>query len=225
MSYNREFVSQVTSKRPAPLTLEENLALIPLVQAGDKAARETMIEGNIAYVNRIVDDYIRTSPFLGYFRDDMTSAGLTGLVKAVNMVPKESAAELKTPVDYIRTSVTNEIIQAIDAESMIRIPHSTKWLSASGGTKMKPPTPSSTVSLDSLTNDDTEALFDMRDLIISCCVDDDERTFVEMREASYTMVEIAAHLGVSSATITRMKKSLYARVLEKSGLRHIKKGD
>ena len=63
----------------------------------------------------------------------------------------------------------------------------------------------------------------MRDLIESCCETEQERTYVDMREASYNLQEIAAVIGTSLATTYRLKENLYRRVLAKAGLRDTRK--
>ena len=55
----------------------------------------------------------------------------------------------------------------------------------------------------------------MRDLIESCCICDEERTFVAMREAGHTLAAIAAAIGKSRASTQRMGKQLEARVQRK----------
>jgi len=220
MSYNDELVSQL----PKSLSAEENLELVTKVVAGDKDARERMICGNTAGVISLVDSHIRQFPFLAHLRDDLTSAGFTGLVCAVNRLAIDYDPELGDLQDYIVTAVLHEVYQTVEAETTIPIPHATQWRKTAAGNKIKPLIASS-ISLDSLTHDHTEQLFDMHDLIMSCCTNDSERTFVEMREAGYTLKEVATQLKMPVSTLGDMKQRIYARVLEKSGLRHIKKGD
>ena len=44
-----------------------------------------------------------------------------------------------------------------------------------------------------------------------------------MREAGYTLKEVAEHFNMPVSTVDLMKKRIYARVLEKTGMRHNKK--
>jgi len=213
MSYNSELVSQL----PPSLSAEENLKLVEKVVAGDKVARESMICGNTAGVISLVDNHIRQFPFLAHLRDDLTSAGFTGLVSAVNQLMTEYDSDRGNVNDYIVTAIMNEIYLTVEAETTIPIPHATQYRKAAAGNKIKPMT-AVVLTLENCPGDDMEASFDMRDLIESCCETDKDRTFVEMREAGYTLKEIAAALGVSTPTVYRLKRELYARVLEKSGL-------
>jgi hypothetical protein len=57
-----------------------------------------------------------------------------------------------------------------------------------------------------------EEELETRDLIDSCCTCEDERTFVAMREAGHTLVEIAAAIDRSRMATQRMAKRLEARV-------------
>ncbi len=218
--YNTELVSQL----PPSTSLEENRILVARIMAGDKRAREEMIGGNTALVMTLVDNYVRQYPHLAYLRDDMTSAGFVGLVRAVGQLPEEYDPELGEPGGYIVPAVTREILQMIEAENMIRIPHTTQYENTANGKRIKPLTPC-TATLETFTCDSEEALFEMRDLIQSCCRCPEERVFVEMREAGYSVKEIAEALKLSIPKTYRVKRELYARVLAKSGLKHIKKGE
>ena len=75
-------------------TVEKNNELFPAVAAGDAAARDAMIEDNMALVVVKADALIRQMPSVAYLRDDLVSAGYVGLVKAVNKV---AAGKVKTP--------------------------------------------------------------------------------------------------------------------------------
>ena len=68
--------------RGRALNVEDNDALYRRLVAGDDLANE-MIEGNTGLVVFRVDAYLRTSPQMKYYRDDMISEGLAGLCKAV----------------------------------------------------------------------------------------------------------------------------------------------
>ena len=219
MAYNNYLVSQMS----APLTVEDNLELVPLVAAGDEDAKRKMIEGNIALVLSTVEQYLRQCPQFVYLRDDLVGYGFVALINAVGRITDgDDSIDLKAPVDYIRTCVLRDLGHAIEEEAMVRIPHSTQHVATTAGNRIKQLTATS-IPLDSCPGSDGEAVYDMRDLIESCCENDNEKTFVEMREAGYTLKEIAQHLGKPISTVDLMKKRIYARVLEKSGLRHIKK--
>jgi DNA-directed RNA polymerase specialized sigma subunit len=215
--YNSELVSQMSP----PLNVEDNLGLAPKVALGDVEARKSMIEGNMPLVVSKVDDYIFSFPQYTYLRDDLTSAGFVGLVNAVNSIAKDGSG-VAAPVEYIGVSIMCQLIQFTDDESMIRIPHKTQYNATANGKRIRTMTPSGAVP-DTCACDGAETLAEMRDLIESCCETEQERTYVDMREASYNLQEIAAVIGTSLATTYRLKENLYRRVLAKAGLRDTRK--
>jgi uncharacterized protein YerC len=135
----------------------------------------------------------------------------------VNQLATGYDSERGNANDYIVTAIMNEVYLTVEAETTIPIPHVTQYRKAAAGNKIKPMT-AVALTLENYPGDDMQASFDMCDLIESCCETDKDRTFVEMREAGYTLKEIADTLGVSTPTVYRLKRELYARVLEKSGL-------
>lgn len=216
--YNTELISQMTP----PLSTEGNLALAPRVAAGDLEARRQMIEGNMPLVVSKVSAYIRDFPEYGYLRDDLTSVGFMGLVAAVNLMA-EKGCGVTAPVEYIGVAVASRLGQFAEAEPMIRIPHGTQWKATANGKRIKAMLPSGILPETSLCDGD-DSVLEMRDLIASCCCRQEERTYVEMREAGYSLQEIADAIGMSLASTYRMKEGLYQRTLAKAELRHIKKG-
>lgn len=220
--YNTELVSQMS----ASLTVEDNLLLVPRVAAGDEDAKREMIEGNMALVISTTDDYLRRHPQYAYLRDDLTSAAFIGLIDAVGNIigiEGEAAVDLKAPVEYLRVAIKRSLWHATETEAMVRIPHATQHGATAEGNRIPPIVPSST-SLDTCTCNSDESVFEMRDLIQSCCATQAELTFIEMRECGYSVKEIADALEISVPKTYRMKREIYARVLVKSGLKHIKKG-
>ena len=81
-----------------------------------------MIEGNMAAIVFHVDNYLHYFPQYSFLRDDLTSAGFMGLVKAVNSMAEEGCG-VAAPVDYIKVSVARELGElAEETETLIRIP-------------------------------------------------------------------------------------------------------
>jgi hypothetical protein len=216
--YNSELISQLSK----PLTVEENLDLIPLAAGGDTDARDRMIEGNMALVIAKVDGYLSYFPQYVFLRDDLTSAGFVALVEAVDNIVREGT-KIKAPVDYMGVAILRSIGDLAETDGSIHIPRETQRLATARGERITPLTPCSG-ALETCATNDAESVFDMRDLIASCCSCDQERTFVKMREAGYKLREIAVEVNMPLSSLHVMKEDLYRRVLAKSGLRDTKKG-
>ncbi len=204
------------------LDAERNLALFERLKAGDAAAREEMIVGNIPLAVAKVEGFIRCFPDTSYLRDDLTSAAMVGLTKAVNKMaagkgPRKRAPS--APVDFIGMWINRELGRLVEDETTIRVPHTSKARARSEGQGVTPPT---------IVNDVPErwAVFsyqkdlEIRDLIEACCTTEVERRFVAMRRARHTLAAIADALGVPTHTISNLQRRLKGRIrkrLEKAG--------
>ena len=88
------------------LNAAKNWTLFERVAAGDAAAREEMIVGNMPLAVARVESFMRLCPEVAHLRDDLTSAAFTGLVKAVNQMarrlrhqrPDEMASDRLHPI-------------------------------------------------------------------------------------------------------------------------------
>ena len=81
-----------TSSFPPPLSAEEERRLFTLMAAGDRAARDTIIEHNLRLVPHIIKKYYSTyeAP------DELLSVGSLGLVKAVDTFKHEYGTKFAT---------------------------------------------------------------------------------------------------------------------------------
>jgi len=215
-NYNSELVSQMS----APLTVEENLALIAKVAAGDEDARQQMIEGNMPLVISKVDSYIHFFPQYEFLRDDLTSAGFIGLVNAVDRIAKVGD-KMGAPVDYMRVSTIRELGILAETENVIYIPRDALREAMANGERITVGAVSG-VDPDTCACPSEEDVYDLRDLIQACCGCDEERTFVRMREQGYKLKEIAAAVNMPISSLHVMKEDLYRRVLAKTGLQNSK---
>ena len=206
--YNALLVSQMTE----PLTLERNAALYPLVQAGDVEAREAMITGNMPLVIAKVESFIRAFPNVKHLRDDLTSAGFLGLTGAVNALA--AGLQANNPTFYLAKSIVTEIGKALEDETPIRVPYTSRRRAQEADEPLVPPIVQNVIP-ERFEVPSYEKELEMRDLIESCCTCNEERTFVAMREAGHTLVEIAAAIGKSRMFTQRIGKQLEARVQQK----------
>lgn len=88
---------------PAPLSREEESALIAKLKDGDTSARNALIERNLRLVVFIARRFDNT----GVNIDDLVSIGAMGLVKAVNTFNSEKNIKLAT---YAARCIENEIL-------------------------------------------------------------------------------------------------------------------
>lgn len=210
--YNDLLVSQMSE----PLDAERNLALFGRVVAGDSAAREEMIVGNMPLAVAKVESFIRCFPGAAHLRDDLTSAAFIGLTKAVNQMAEGTALKYEgnwNPTDCIGAWINRELGELIEIEGIVP-PHTSKFRARAQGEELTVPTVVNVIPERFQVPSYQEEL-ETRDLIESCCTCDEERTFVAMREAGYTLDEIAAAVGMSRTTMYRMARELEARVQRK----------
>ena len=208
--YNELLVSQMSE----PLDAEKNLALFERVIAGDAAAREEMIVGNMPLAVAKVESFVRCFPGVAHLRDDLASAAFTGLVKAVNQIADGVALKYEgnwNPTDCIGTWINRELGRLIEDENPIRVPHTSKDRACAQGQELPLPTVCNVLP-ERLEAPSYEKELEMRDLIDSCCTCEEERTFVAAREAGHTLAEVAAAINRSLSFTYRMGKALDARV-------------
>jgi hypothetical protein len=200
-----------------PLDAEKNAELYPLVAAGDAAARERMIGGNMPLVLFKVEAFIRCFPNVAYLRDDLVSAGCIGLVKAVNKMadgdgPRKT--DVASPTDFLGMWINRELGEVIEEESLVRLPPRSKYRARTEGRELGAPVVHNVLP-ERVEVPSYEKEMEMRELIESCCMCDEQRTFVAMREAGHTYAEIAAAVNMRPSSTYVMGRELDARVQRK----------
>ncbi len=98
---------------PAPLNMEQEVALVKRVAQGDVIAKETLIEHNLRLVVYIARKFENT----GIGIEDLISTGTIGLIKAVNTFDGEKKIKLAT---YASRCIENEILMHLRKTSRIR---------------------------------------------------------------------------------------------------------
>lgn len=93
---------------PEPLSEDEEKECIANMRAGDKAARDTLIEHNLRLVAHIVKKYSQSFDI-----DDLISIGTIGLIKGVESFDNEKNTRLAT---YAARCIENEILMHIRRE-------------------------------------------------------------------------------------------------------------
>jgi hypothetical protein len=223
-----------------PATTQANNDLYPLVALGDDAAREKMIQSNIGLVMHCVDQFIGLYPTMKHLRDDLVASGLMGLVEAVNKMVEDGFIDDANPTGLMSLCIKHALGDTADGEAMIRIPPRTLKRKREQGIELHPPQRDFSVSAEYVDNlemidyedderprppvhtkstpRDPRRIDDMRQLIDAACENDTDREIVRLREARLVDREIAERLGLPRSTLQVMRRTIYARFLQLSGL-------
>lgn len=189
---------------PKPLTPDEEKQAIIDCQNGDLKAREKLINHNLRLVAHIVKKYNTAGE-----ADDFISAGVIGLIKAINTFNNSKGTQLST---YASRCIENEILMMI---RMSKKHNNNKSLDDSLGKDKdgNEITLSDIIPLNELSVDTkveikilTEKLLeDMKEIL-------DEREFkiISLRyginnKPSLTQLEVAKILGISRSYISRIE--------------------
>lgn len=111
---------------PAPLTREEEIAMMRRMNDGDETARATLIERNLRLVVYIARKFENT----GISIEDLISIGAIGLIKAVNSFDPEKNIKLAT---YASRCIENEILMVLRKTNRLKLevsfdePLNTDW--------------------------------------------------------------------------------------------------
>ena len=98
---------------PPPLPRDEEAAAIAALDAGDAAARKTLIEHNLRLVVYIARRFENTSVNI----EDLISIGTIGLIKAINTFNSSKSIKLAT---YASRCIENEILMFLRKYSAYR---------------------------------------------------------------------------------------------------------
>ena len=98
---------------PPPLPRDEEAAAIAALDAGDTAARKTLIEHNLRLVVYIARRFENTSVNI----EDLISIGTIGLIKAINTFNSSKSIKLAT---YASRCIENEILMFLRKYSAYR---------------------------------------------------------------------------------------------------------
>lgn len=90
---------------PKPLSKEEEIKYIELLEKGDERARNILIERNLRLVAHIAKKYATENNF-----DDLVSTGTIGLIKGINTFDRTKTSKLTT---YIARCIENEILMVL----------------------------------------------------------------------------------------------------------------
>lgn len=216
MTYNAPLVADMIATGE-PASREFNDRLFPRVVAGDAAAVQQMIEGNMSLVVSKVDSFIRELPNVSHLRDDLIAEGFLGLTIAVQRMATETPPPKPNPTGYMSVWIRKHIGIVADGEYATGAAVSTIQDRRTKGVDT-PHTVPMPPDFDEISVDPM-AVVDLRDIIESACEDDTDRRIVELREGSHSYAEIAAILELPLTTIYMAHRDIYARFLKLSGLK------
>jgi len=98
---------------PQPLSSEEEAKLLKRMAAGDREARNVLVERNLRLVAHIVKKFDNT----GEDADDLISIGTIGLIKAINTFDPNKQTRLAT---YAARCIENEILMHLRSSKKTR---------------------------------------------------------------------------------------------------------
>ena len=209
--YNKvELCGMDTAQLPI-LTEAQKRELLTKAHAGDAAARQEMIEGNLRLVLSVVQRFTQRGETL----DDLFQVGCIGLIKAINTFRADKNIKLAT---YASRCIENEILMFLRKNSAQRTeisfdePLSTDWdgkelllsdvLGTDGDTVMRP------IEADV----DRKLLQDAVGKLSSR-----EQDIITLRfglggKKEMTQKEVADHMGISQSYISRLEKRIILRL-------------
>ena len=196
---------------PPPLEREEEAEALTALEAGDDAARRTLIEHNLRLVVYIAKRFENT----GVNIEDLISIGSIGLIKAINTFNSSKKIKLAT---YASRCIENEILMYLrktgsqKSEVSFDEPLNTDWdgnellLSDILGTEED--------EVCRALEDDAEkrVLLEAVDLL-----EGREKEIILLRfglagRQEYTQKEVADMLGISQSYISRLEKRIIERL-------------
>ena len=196
---------------PAPLTAEEERALLTHLPADDGSIRRTLIERNLRLVVFIARKFENT----GVMLEDLISIGTIGLIKAVNTFDPTKKIKLAT---YASRCIENEVLMFLRRHSRTKLevsidePLKTDWdgneLLLSDVLGTEPDTVSRAME------DDAEKAMLFEAL---ARLNPRERQIMSLRfglggREEMTQKEVADVMGISQSYISRLEKRILQRL-------------
>ena len=198
-----------------PLTPKEESAYIEKYKAGDKDAKNILIERNLRLVAHIAKKYT----LKGYDSDDIISIGTIGLIKAISSYNPEKGAGLST---YAARCIENEILMTVRSGKKLQ---NEIFLQEPVGTD----TEGKEVTLIDKLGSDEEDVFDEVNLKFRICelyrnmktaLCEREKKILELRyglcgNEALTQLEISQMLGISRSYVSRLEKKAVKKLCRK----------
>lgn len=190
---------------PPPLKAAEETELLNKMRAGDKAAKDKLIEHNLRLVAHIVKKY-----YTAENTEDLISIGTIGLIKAISTFKNDKGIRLAT---YASRCIDNEILMYFRS---LKKSSQDVYISDPIDTDKD----GNTLTLIDIISDDTDIADNIAvkiqlqklKTIINDALDDREKTIICYRYGiggapELTQNEIAAKLGISRSYVSRIEKA------------------
>lgn len=121
MQYNKVEISGVNTSKLKLLSEDEKTALLRRVRAGDRQAREELIEGNLRLVLSVIQKFMNR----GAQPDDLFQVGVVGLIKAIDNFDLSLDVRFST---YAVPMISGELRRFLRDNNSIRVSRSTRDL-------------------------------------------------------------------------------------------------
>ena len=203
VSYSQSF--------PPPLSPAEETECFRKMKAGDKKAREKLIEHNLRLVAHIVKKYYAS----GVDQDDLISIGTIGLIKAIDSFNAENGARFAT---YAAKCLQNEILMHFRARKKLgyEVSISEPIDTDKDG---NPLTYSDIISVDDTIAEDLDRKCKSRRAmeIVNNRLDPREKEIIILRYGlnggkPITQRETAEKLGISRSYVSRIEKAALEKI-------------
>lgn len=121
MQYNKVEISGVNTSKLKVLSEEKKTELLKKTRAGDKAAREELIQSNLRLVLSVIQKFMsRGAP-----ADDLFQVGVVGLIKAIDNFDVNLDVKFST---YAVPMISGELRRYLRDNNAIRVSRSTRDL-------------------------------------------------------------------------------------------------
>ena len=184
---------------------EEKELLRKMLDSGDAAAKNKLIEHNLRLVAHVIKKYYAK----GYEQDDLISVGTIGLIKGINTYNPDKNVKLAT---YASRCIDNEILMYMRSAKK-------QALDVSMSDPIDTDKEGNSLTLIDIIADDMdveaeiESMIDIQKLKVAVdkCLDDRERTIIAYRyglfgEDELPQREIAKKLKISRSYVSRIEK-------------------
>lgn len=121
MQYNKVEISGVNTSKLKVLSEEKKTELLKKTRAGDKAAREELIQGNLRLVLSVIQKFMSR----GASADDLFQVGVVGLIKAIDNFDINLDVKFST---YAVPMISGELRRYLRDNNAIRVSRSTRDL-------------------------------------------------------------------------------------------------